>query len=104
MTLSDMRKIDKAWRPPKAEHGARAIADLAATDDGTGMIHYPGLEAAVIGTVERCGQPDLVCYSRARIVAILQLRDGMSKEDAEDYIDFNITGAWMGDLTPVVLS
>jgi hypothetical protein len=30
-------------------------------------------------------------------------RDGMSREDAEEYFDFNVAGAWVGEGMPVFL-
>ncbi len=28
----------------------------------------------------------------------------MSYEEAEEYIDFNIVGAWIGDTTPIIVN
>jgi len=42
-----------------------------------------------------------VVYSIERMLAILMERDGMSMEEAIEYFDFNIGGAYMGEMTPV---
>lgn len=43
-----------------------------------------------------------VVYDGRQITDILT-RDGMSSEEAQDYIDFNIIGAYVGDSTPIVM-
>ena len=104
MTLSDMRTIAKAWKPPHPKDGASIIEDLRAVDEETEIIHYPGLEPAIIGLVSRCGEEEVLCYSRDRIVAILMLRDGMTREGAEEFIDHNIAGGAPGPRAPMLLS
>ena len=59
-----------------------------------------GFDEAIIGIAERCGQPPLVAYSVDRCVEILE-GQGMSREEAEEFFDFNVAGAWMGEMTPV---
>jgi hypothetical protein len=62
-----------------------------------------GLDDAVIGIGYRCGQPDLLVYDVDKVLDILVERDGMSYEEAREFFDFNIGGAWMGEGTPVWL-
>lgn len=57
------------------------------------------MDEAIIGTAERFGMGEVVCYDRARVIDILA-RD-MPREDAEEWFEFNTIGAWMGDATPV---
>lgn len=104
MTLSHLRIIAKAWKAPHPKDGHTFIEELRAVDEETEVIHYPGLEPAIIGLVERCGQEPVLCYSRERIVAILMLRDGMDREGAEEFIDHNIAGGAPGPLAPMLLS
>jgi hypothetical protein len=59
-----------------------------------------GFDEAVIGVVERAGLL-AVCYDRNKIISILQ-RD-MSLEQAIEYYEYNILGAYMGESTPVYL-
>ena len=42
-------------------------------------------------------------YDYGKCVQILMQRDGMTEEDAEEFMDFNVTGAWVGKGTPVFL-
>jgi hypothetical protein len=62
-----------------------------------------GFEEAFIGLSKRCGQPILATYSFSKMVQILIDRDGLDEMDAAEYIDYNCTGAWMGELTPIVV-
>ena len=61
-----------------------------------------GFDEAVLGVGSRVGM-DVLVYDRKIMVDILTERDGMTELEAQEYIDYNITGAWMGDLTPIVL-
>ncbi len=45
----------------------------------------------------------VAAYSHNRLIDILCSRDGMTHDEAEEYISFNILGAYMGAHTPVVL-
>jgi hypothetical protein len=62
---------------------------------------YPtDLKDAIIGTVERFGIPTLILLDKEKCLEIFMERDGMSQEEAQEYFDFNVIGAWMGDGTP----
>jgi hypothetical protein len=61
-----------------------------------------GFEEAFIGFAERCGQPLLAVYDREKCIAVLC--GSMTREDAEEYFDFNIAGAWVGEMTPLFLT
>jgi len=60
-----------------------------------------GLDDAIIGVGVRCSQPPVVIYSVDRVIKILMDRDGMTNEEAIEFFEFNIEGAWVGDATPV---
>jgi hypothetical protein len=62
-----------------------------------------GFEEAFIGFSRRCGQPTLATYSFDKMLQVLVDRDGMDVLEAEEYISYNCAGAWMGELTPVIL-
>lgn len=62
-----------------------------------------GFEEAFIGFSRRCGQPTLATYSFNKMLQVLVERDEMDVMEAEEYISYNCAGAWMGELTPVIL-
>jgi hypothetical protein len=62
-----------------------------------------GFEDAFVGMAERCGQPSLAVYDAEKCVHILEERDGMDYEEAEEFFSFNVSGAWAGEQTPLFL-
>ena len=57
---------------------------------------------AIIGISEPRGeQCPLVIYDSQRIVELLQEHDGMDLSEAQEFYEFNISGAWMGEQTPL---
>lgn len=59
-------------------------------------------DAAIVGYVEGIGREDVVCYDKAKVLEIL-MEDGMDYEEAGEFYNFNIVGAYMGEKTPVFL-
>lgn len=66
------------------------------------MLFIPGAEDALLGTVWRCGQAPFVVYDYEKLVAFF-VGQGMTHDDAEEWISFNVEGAWVGPNTPGVL-
>ena len=60
-----------------------------------------GFEAALIGTGERCGQPTIAVYDREKCIEVLEKSDGMTQEEANEFFEFNVVGAWVGEQTPI---
>ena len=69
-------------------------------DDDESRLYATGFEEALVGILHRCGQPPIAVYDVARCVEILVARDGMTPEEAEEFLEFNAIGAWMGPHTP----
>ena len=59
-----------------------------------------GFEDAFIGFAERCASKPVAVYDYANAVKILVDRDGMDETEAEEYLQFNILGAYVGEQTP----
>lgn len=49
-----------------------------------------GFNDAIIGYVERIGQPIIALYNKEKIIDILVNTNGMEREDAEEHYEFNI--------------
>jgi hypothetical protein len=58
-----------------------------------------GFDDAILGIVERVGQPAIVIYDREKCIEIL-MADGTPREEAEDHFGANVSGAWVGTSTP----
>ena len=56
-----------------------------------------------VGVISGAGLSDRLCYDYDKCVQVFVERDGMSLEDAEEYFQFNVLGAYVGDRTPVFL-
>ena len=75
-----------------------ALIDL---DDGSHMLTADGFDAAAIGVA--CRQDwdqQIIAYDYDKCVEILEKRDGMSKEEAVEYMEFNVVSAYVGAGTP----
>ena len=68
------------------------------------MLRADGFNDAIMGIVQRCGQDDVVLYDTDTVIEGLMNGDGMSYEEAVEYFEFNILGAWMGEGTPAFFS
>jgi len=61
-----------------------------------------GFEEALIGFGHQFTHP-VAIYDVSKCINILVERDGMSYEIAEEYMTFNVLGAYVGDSTPIFL-
>lgn len=57
-------------------------------------------DAAIEGVLVRCGQDPFIVYSESKVIDILVDVASLSPDDALEYFEFNIQGAWLGDGTP----
>jgi hypothetical protein len=81
------------------------------TEANPEALYADGLEEACIGHTEiykthpRGGKYklSLAVYSKQKIIKLLIERDGMTNEEAEEYAEYNIYSAYMGDHTPLYL-
>ena len=63
-------------------------------------ILFDGLDDAIIGV---SADDDKIVYSAQRIQSLLSKHNGMSKEEALEYMEFNIIGLYAGEHTPVIV-
>jgi hypothetical protein len=64
------------------------------------MLKCDGYDEAIIGVASRFGQQDVIAYDYDKYIELLQ-KDGMTYEEAVEYFDFNVIGAWVGEGTPI---
>jgi hypothetical protein len=70
------------------------------------MLKIDGHDDAVIGPALVWGNGEriyVLVYNAEAIRTTLVFRDGMSAEEAREYIEFNIEGAYMGPDTPILV-
>jgi len=58
----------------------------------------------ILGVAERCGMEPVFVYDLDAIREAYVSEEGMTYEEADDYLSFNPLGAWLGDGTPLFLS
>lgn len=63
------------------------------------ILFADGFDSALMGHVERCNQPPIAVYDVEKCIRALE-RQGMARDEAEEYFEFNVAGAWVGDRTP----
>lgn len=65
------------------------------------MLVANGFDDAIIGVGARPNLGPLICYDYVRCVEILMRDQEMTHEEAEEWMDFNVVSAWMGEGTPI---
>ena len=74
------------------------------TEMGDSTLLLDGFDEAFIGFSQRISQPLLAVYSYDGLVRVCMERDGMDWEEAVEYVDYNVAGAWVGEQTPIIVN
>tara|TARA_R100001530_G_scaffold26568_3_gene21328 strand:- start:3516 stop:3827 length:312 start_codon:yes stop_codon:yes gene_type:complete len=67
------------------------------------VLFADGFDEAILGIARRAAQPDVVAYNYEKCVQVLIDRDDMTEEDAREFMEFNVVGAFVGEGTPVFI-
>lgn len=94
-------KQDTAKTSAKVQSIRQACTDLADCDEP--LLFLEGHDSAIMGVTERGGVV-LVVYDSGKVLRRLRKRDGMSKDEADEFFAYNIEGTWMGAQTPIFLT
>jgi hypothetical protein len=78
------------------------LAEQYNLDDGEPLLLADGFESACLG-ISRSFNTHKVCYDYARCLQILVERDKMTPEEAAEFFEFNVVGAYVGEGTPAFL-
>ena len=68
------------------------------------MLKADGFDEAIIGQAciwRNQGMHNVLVYDAEKMRSILMKRDRMTSEEAREYIEYNVEGAYVGDETPV---
>jgi hypothetical protein len=68
------------------------------------MLKADGFDEAIMGQAmvwRDGGMHNVLVYDAEKMRSILMKRDGMGPEEAREYIEFNVEGAYVGEETPV---
>jgi hypothetical protein len=76
------------------------LAALAANfdGDGEGLPTMTGYDDCVIGVCTRYGQEPIIAYSYEKVIEKL-VTEGMAHDEAVEWFEFNMIGAWIGNKT-----
>jgi len=89
-----------AWQPSAR---GKALREYLTNFLEVDSLFADGFEEAVIGHGYTPGRKTLVVYDYDKCVEVLMARDGMSHEEATEWMEFNVEGAYAGEHTPVFL-
>ena len=69
------------------------------------VLLFDGFESAIIGmSAHRMDEPVRVVYDCAKMVDVLMTRDGMSREEAEEFVERSAMATWVGKPTPIIMT
>lgn len=61
-------------------------------------------DACVVGLAERCGMETVAVYDKECLLRVLVEREGMTEEEAIEWYEFNMVGAYVGERTPMFMT
>lgn len=67
------------------------------------MLKVDDHDNAILGVCRRFGQEAVLLYDARKVIQNLQDNDGMTFEEACEFFEFNIIGAYVGDGTPAFM-
>jgi hypothetical protein len=66
------------------------------------LLSATGFEDCIIGiTYDKVTSTYRLIYSRSKCIDVLVERDEMTIEEAEEFFDFNVIDAYVGEATPI---
>lgn len=72
-------------------------------DETFEVIIYPkGFEDCIVGVGERFGGPPMAALDIEKMLKKME-KEGMTREEAIEYFEFNILGAYVGEENPIYL-
>lgn len=72
--------------------------------DFENMLCADGFDDAVLGfTAHQPGRLPLIIYDYEKCISILMRANNMEYLEAVEYMEYNVTGAWMGEPTPLFM-
>jgi hypothetical protein len=94
-TVQTMARKNKDTVKERLETLREMVEEEALTMDG--------YDDCIMGTCQQFGRPSLVAYDLEKVIKKL-MKDGCTREEAEEFWSFNQIGAYMGDYTPVFIT
>ena len=67
------------------------------------LLFADGYDDCIIGIGAQWSKEGLVLYDRKKVIDKL-MASGMELDEAEEFFEFNIQGAWVGEKTPMFVA
>jgi hypothetical protein len=67
------------------------------------VLRADGYDDCIIGFTQQAGRPSVLAYDTNKMIAKL-ISEGMDMEEAWEFFEFNIAGAYVGEYTPVFIT
>lgn len=66
-------------------------------------VTFDGFSECVVGYASQFNSEPVVVYDHELMLEQLMREDGMTCEDAYEYLSFNVEGLWAGEFTPMIM-
>jgi len=93
--------LEKKETQKKGERMNKEIVEFVASHAEDAIV-FDDCDSALIGYGLRIGLEPVAIYSHQLLVENF-IGQGMSEEEAVEYVDYNIVGSWVGERTPIIL-
>lgn len=81
----------------------RPAIQKALEDMEMSLLLMDNFDEAFMGYTTRINEPEVAVYDYDKMIQVCMSRDGMTYDEAEEYIDYNCQGAWVGEQTPYIM-
>jgi hypothetical protein len=72
-------------------------------DVNPNVIIFPDLNHCIVGYGAQYTKNASLIYDYDKLIEHFMFNEGMSYEDAEEYVNYNIVCLWAGDSTPIIM-
>ena len=100
MSTEDKSEKGLIFDPDKPDISMEHWEELMEWYDGALMAD--GFEEALVGFGTQFNRP-LAIYDSNKCIDILVKRDGMTVDEAIEYMEYNVNGAYVGEETPIFI-
>ena len=95
--------IDTVSAPKEKAPGIRETIMDNYPDNQFTFLEGPGLDSAILGVCNLFGKDPVIAYDEEKVIKSF-MKQGMTRDEAREYYEFNTAGAYMGELTPVFIN
>jgi hypothetical protein len=87
---------------PNLKKSMRQLVEKVVESSEEDVLFANGFDEAILGlSLDNPKEGLRVIYDYSKCISILEERDGMTLEEAEEFFSFNVVGAWVGEGTPL---